>query len=242
MKYSALSDIGLKRDKNEDNWNIILNAQGDPIGFIVADGMGGHLAGEEASRIAVELMSTAVLDCVSQNNADELKSLVSNRIEKINNQIMDYSQQNLGGLKSGTTLSAGIVLNNVLHIAHVGDSRVYLIRGDSLKQLTQDHSYVAELLKGGLISSDQAIHHPDRNRITRALGFKDNFYPDFYEVPILEQDIYVFCTDGLYEHVADHEIMELVLSEPRENVARSLVEKAKERGGSDNITVIVAWM
>jgi protein phosphatase len=213
------------------------------MGFIVADGMGGHLAGEEASRIAVEMMLAAVSECISQSKSfDEMRELLTNRIVQINDKIMDYSQQNLGGLKSGTTLSVGIVLNNVLHIAHVGDCRVYLVRKHALKQLTQDHSYVAELLKGGLISSEQAIHHPDRNRITRALGFKDNFYPDFYSFPIVEGDAFIFCTDGLYEHVTDQEMMELVLKEPRDNVAKLLIEKAKDRGGSDNITVIMAWM
>lgn len=243
MRYSALSDIGLKRDKNEDNWNIVLNAEESPIGFIIADGMGGHLAGEEASRIAVEEMSSTVLECVSMNaTADTIKKLITKRIKTINDRIMDYSSKNLGGLKSGTTLSVGIILENNLQIVHVGDSRIYRIRNGSINCLTQDHSYVAELLKGGLISSDEANHHPDRNRITRALGFKDNFFPDFYSEPIVPGDIFVFCTDGLYEEVEDQKILEMVLKEPRESVAKSLIEMAKDHGGSDNITVIVAWM
>ncbi|HBR01871.1 MAG TPA: Stp1/IreP family PP2C-type Ser/Thr phosphatase [Ruminiclostridium sp.] len=243
MKYSALSDTGLKRDKNEDNWNIVLDADGNPGGFIIADGMGGHLAGEEASRIAVEEMSSAVLECVSRKiGIEDLKTLILKHINVINDKILNYAENNLGGLKSGTTLTAGIVLNRQLCIVHVGDSRIYRIRGEKISRLTEDHSYVAALLKGGLISSDQANHHPDRNRITRALGFRDNYLPDIYLENILSGDIFLFCTDGLYEDMEDKEILETVLQEPRETVAKNLVEKAKDQGGSDNITVIVAWM
>lgn len=243
MRYSALSDIGLKREKNEDNWNIVLDEAGHPIGFIIADGMGGHLAGEEASRIAVEEMSSIVLECVSSGATEEsLQDRISDNIITINSRIMEYSNHMLGGLKSGTTLSIGVVFKEHLHIAHVGDCRVYRVRNGTLEKLTQDHSYVAELVKGGLISSDEAHNHPDRNRITRALGFRDNFFPDFYSSPILMGDVYVFCTDGLYGEISDEQILEEVLKEPRETVASRLVEAAKTHGGNDNITVIVAWM
>ncbi len=243
MRYSALSDIGLKRDKNEDNWNIVLDEAGNPVGFIVADGMGGHLAGEEASRIAVEEMSSTALACVSQNaSPDVIKDLINQQIMTINQRIMDFSIQHLGGLKSGTTLSVGLVLDRHLHIAHVGDCRIYRIRDGSIYRLTEDHSYVAELVKGGLISADEADHHPDRNRITRALGFKDNFFPDFYSELIRKEDIYIFCTDGLYMDLSDQEILDTVLHEPRETIVNRLIEKAKDHGGSDNITAIVAWM
>ncbi|NMA65570.1 MAG: Stp1/IreP family PP2C-type Ser/Thr phosphatase [Clostridiaceae bacterium] len=243
MRYSALSDIGLKRDKNEDNWNIILDKEGNPVGFIIADGMGGHLAGEEASRIAVEEISSMVLDCISQNpTLESIKQVITDRIRTINNKIMKYSNDHLGGMDSGTTLSVGVVSNNCLYIAHIGDSRVYRIRDDQITRLTQDHSYVAELVKDGIISSDEAVHHPSRNRLTRALGFKENFLPDFYTFPILPGDVYVFCTDGLYEDVDDEKILDVVNSEPKETVAKRLVELAKEHGGNDNITVIVAWM
>lgn len=243
MKYSALSDIGLKRDKNEDNWNIVLDSKENPVGFIIADGMGGHLAGEEASRIAVEEMSSAVMKCTSPDfKPDNLKDLIFEHINIINNRIIEYSEKNLSGLKSGTTLTAGIVLQKQLFIVHIGDSRAYRIRKGNIDLLTQDHSYVAELLKGGLISSAQAMHHPDRNQITRALGFKDNFLPDFYSETILTGDIFIFCTDGLYEDLNDHEILDTVLHESRETVVHSLIDKAKNHGGNDNITVIAAWM
>jgi len=243
VEYSAISDIGLKRDKNEDNWNIILDGEGNPVGFIIADGMGGHLAGEEASRIAVEEISSMVLDCVSQNPTPEtIQKVLTDRIRTINNKIMEFSNDNLGGLESGTTLSVGVVSNNCLYIAHIGDSRVYCIRDRQIIRLTQDHSYVAELIKDGIISSDEAVHHPSRNRLTRALGFKDNYMPDFYTFPMLPGDVYIFCTDGLYEDVDDQMILDVVNTEPKQNIAKRLVEMAKERGGNDNITVIVAWM
>ncbi len=243
MEYSALSDIGLKREKNEDNWNIVLDKSGKAIGFIIADGMGGYYAGEEASRIAVEEMSKMVLECVSNNFSDAtIEEIVTNQINIINDMIMDYSIQNLGGLKSGTTLSVGMVIGDVLHIIHVGDSRVYRIRDGIINRLTEDHSLVAKLVKEGIISADEANHHPDRNRITRALGFQENFLPDLIKEIILPGDIYIFCTDGLYEDMNDEDILKTVLEEPRALISQRLIEKAKEYGGSDNITVIVAWM
>jgi protein phosphatase len=243
LKYSALSDIGLKREKNEDNWNIVLDKEGNPIGFIIADGMGGYLAGEQASRIAVENMSLMVLECASKNLSDDsIRDIVINEINKINDRIMSYSLQNLGGLKSGTTLSVGMVIGKNLHIIHVGDSRVYRIREGSISRLTEDHSLVAKLIKEGLISADEANHHPDRNRITRALGFQEDFFPDINKELILPDDIYIFCTDGLYEDMSDQEILETVIKEPRETIAKRLIEKAKGYGGADNITVIVTWM
>ncbi|MGI6122849.1 MAG: Stp1/IreP family PP2C-type Ser/Thr phosphatase [Acetivibrionales bacterium] len=243
MNYSALSDIGLKREKNEDNWNIVLNREGKPIGFIIADGMGGYLAGEQASRIAVEEMSSMVLECASKKLSDDsIREIITREINNINDRIMDYSLQNLGGLKSGTTLSVGMVIEDNLHIIHVGDCRVYRIREGGISRLTEDHSLVAQLMKEGLISADEANHHPDRNRITRALGFQEDFFPDINKELILPGDIYIFCTDGLYEEMSDEEILNTVINEPRETIAKRLIEKAKEYGGGDNITVIVAWM
>lgn len=243
LKYSALSDIGLKREKNEDNWNIVLDTSGNPIGFIIADGMGGYHAGEQASRIAVEEMSEMVLECTSGNfTFDAIKEVAAKRINIINDKIMDYSLHNLGGLKSGTTLSVGMVIGDILHIIHVGDCRVYRIRNGSISRLTEDHSLVAELVKEGVISADEANHHPDRNRITRALGFQENFFPDMFKEIILPGDIYIFCTDGLYEDLNDDDILKAVLDEPRESISKRLVDEAKKYGGSDNITVIVAWM
>ena len=168
MKYSALSDIGLKREKNEDSWNIVLNREGNPVGFIIADGMGGYLAGEQASRIAVENMSLMVLECTSKELSDDsIRDIITREINNINDRIMSYSLQNLGGLKSGTTLSVGMVIGDNLHIIHVGDCRVYRIREGIISRLTEDHSLVAKLIKEGLISPDEANHHPDRNRIDR---------------------------------------------------------------------------
>lgn len=242
MEYTALSDIGLKRDKNEDSWNIILGDAGVPVGFVVADGMGGYIAGEEASRIAVEEVSDLVLQCISQPALQKMKELINKRIEAVNARIMDYSIAQLGGLKSGTTLSMGIIKNGVMHMAHIGDSRIYLVRDDKVRLITQDHTYVAELVRSGHISADQAQSHPDKNKITRALGFKDHYLPDFYKESIMPGDVFVFCTDGLYEHLEDHELLETVRSLVPQDAARRLIELANERGGNDNSTVIIARM
>lgn len=241
MKYSALSDIGQKREKNEDNWNIILDSGGNPVGFVIADGMGGYLAGEEASRIAVEEISSMVMECVEAKDVPTMHEIINNRIEAINRQIMEFSSKHLGGMASGTTLSIGIVKDNNLYIAHIGDGRVYLIRDSKIRPITQDHTYVAELVKGGIISSDEALTHPDKNKVTRALGFSENYLPDFYHEPIKENDIFVFCTDGLYEHLSDEEILEIIMKNPPEKASSELIKAVNQRGGNDNVTVIIAW-
>ena len=241
MKYSALSDIGQKREKNEDSWNIILDADGNPVGFVVADGMGGYLAGEEASRIAVQEISSMVMECVEAKDIPTMHEIINNRIEAINRQIMEYSSRSLGGMASGTTLSIGIVKGQELFIAHIGDGRVYLIRDSMIRPITQDHTYVAELVKGGIISSNEALTHPEKNKITRALGFSENYLPDFYRETINENDIFVFCTDGLYEHLSDEEILEIVRKGPIEEASSELIKAVNQRGGNDNVTVIVAW-
>ena len=242
VKFKALSDIGLKREKNEDSWNIILDKDGSPVGFVVADGMGGYLAGEEASRIAVEEISSMVMECIGADDVEKMHSIINSRIDSINDKIMEYSLQKLGGLKSGTTLSIGILRDGILYIAHIGDSRVYLARGTQIRPITQDHTFVAELVKGGLISMDEAHSHPDKNKITRALGFKENYLPDFYQEPVLAGDVFVFCTDGLYDHLQDQEIFDIIRGGPIESAAKRLIETVNNRGGNDNTTVIIAWM
>jgi len=241
LKYSALSDIGQKREKNEDSWNIILDADGNPVGFVVADGMGGYLAGEEASRIAVQEISSMVMECVEAKDVPTMYEIINHRIEAINRQIMEYSSKNLGGMASGTTLSIGIVKGRELFIAHIGDGRVYLIRDFKIRPITQDHTYVAELVKGGIISSNEALTHPDKNKVTRALGFSENYLPDFYRETINDNDIFIFCTDGLHEHLSDDEILEIVLKGPIEEASSELVKAVNQRGGNDNVTVIIAW-
>ncbi len=243
MRYSALSDIGVKRQKNEDNWAIVFDKDENPVGFIIADGMGGYLAGEEASKIAVNGMSPVIQKCVEDKlSTKDIRPLVSEQINFINNKIMNYSRENLGGFESGTTLSLGMVIDDKLHIIHVGDSRIYRIREGEILQITEDHSLVSELMKEGLISADEANHHPDRNKITKALGFENDFFPDIFVEQIIKDDIYIFCTDGLYEGIDDQKILKTVLNEPREDTSQRLIEKAKESGSTDNITVIVAWM
>ena len=116
---------------------------------------------------------------------------------------------------------------------------MYLIRDSVIRPITQDHTYVAELVKGGIISSNEALNHPDKNKITRALGFKENYLPDFYREAIKENDIFVFCTDGLYEHLSDDEIREIILKGPIEEASSELIKAVNQRGGNDNVTVIV---
>ena len=242
MKFTALSDIGLKREKNEDSWNIVLDKSGSPVGFVVADGMGGYLAGEEASRIAVEEISSMIMECINADGVEKMHGIINHRIDSINNKIMEYSIQKLGGLKSGTTLSIGILKDGNLYFAHIGDSRIYLVRDIQIRPITQDHTFVAELVKGGLISMDQAQTHPDKNKVTRALGFKENYLPDFYQEPVIAGDVFVFCTDGLYDHLQDQEIMNIIRDGSIESAARRLIEAVNKRGGNDNTTVIIAWM
>jgi protein phosphatase len=247
IAYQALTDVGKKRKGNEDS--VFVNPEQSL--FVVADGMGGHAAGEVASRVAVEAINEFV--CLTSGDEDitwpfgldENVSFDGNRlksaIQYANRKVLDATRERKEYLGMATTVVAVLVDGDAANLAHVGDSRVYLVREGALTQLTSDHSWVNEQLESGILSPDQARSHPLRNVVTRALGGKPELSVDLQEHKAHPGDVLLLCSDGLTTMVPDHDILKVVgeSSGDIEAAARALVEEANGRGGEDNITVLL---
>src|ERR1700730_1722699 len=203
--------------------------------FIVADGMGGHAAGEVASEIAVDTISNMYY----QDDSEEVATSLLRAIKRANALIHQRAAENMLRSGMGTTCVAAVLRGNMAYIANVGDSRAYIVRGGQVKQVSQDHSWVAEQVRAGFLTEDQARTHAQRNLITLCLGTQADVEIDVFPEPIEENDALVLCTDGLSGLVTDDEIRRIVdQSGPQESVYH-LVERANENGGPDNITAIV---
>jgi serine/threonine protein phosphatase PrpC len=247
ISYQALTDVGRKRKGNEDN--LFVNAEQRL--FVVADGMGGHAAGEVASKIAVDSINEFV--CLTGGDQeitwpfglDEKISYDGNRLKTsiryANRKVIDATKEKTEYEGMATTVAAVLVDGDAANLAHVGDSRVYLFREGSLTQLTSDHSWVNEQIQSGIISPEQARSHPLRNVVTRALGGKPELAVDVQLQPMLAGDILLLCSDGLTTMLPDEDIAELVAASAGdiEKAAKSLVGEANTRGGEDNITVVL---
>lgn len=219
--------VGLVRDHNEDNLLI------DPPLYAVCDGMGGHLAGEVASEIAVDTLRR-----LAPRSADADK--LERAVEEANLAIIRAVGTGQGREGMGTTCTAAILDGERLAIAQVGDSRAYLLHAGNLQQLTRDHSLVADLVDSGEITQEEARTHPWRSYITRALGLDSRIQPDIFELNVSLGDRLMLCSDGLYAMVEDRDIERILAATPdAQNAADLLIEAALSHGGSDNITVIV---
>ena len=219
------SDTGVVRDHNEDSYLV------KPPLFVVADGMGGHAAGEIASRMAVESISSSGLDDRSDDKS------IREALTQANGVVFGAASGSTQGM--GTTCALLLIGDGVAHVANVGDSRVYRLRGDELTQLTRDHTLVAEMIDHGLITATQALHDGS-SAITRALGGGETVDPDAMTIELSSGDRFVLCSDGLSSMISDPQI-KATLSESSDpqDAAQNLVDAAKEAGGEDNVTVIV---
>lgn len=227
VELAERSDTGRVRDHNEDRSYVAAHV------VAVADGMGGALAGEVAAQMAVE-----AIEGISKP-ADPLS--IKAAIENANRAIRRMAAQDPSKSGMGTTITAATLAGRRLDVVHVGDSRAYLWRGDALKQLTHDHSVVAELVRQGSLSPEEAANHPHRNVITRALGAEPDVTVDTYRFDAEPDDILLLCSDGLYGEVSDDEILaELRTATSMEEAAAALVARANANGGGDNVTVVLA--
>lgn len=236
MKIFSLTDIGRKREVNQDYVYVTDKPVGHvPNLFVVADGMGGHKAGDFASKYAVQVLEEHVRD--HSGMGPEL--IITDAVREANRKIVEKAKQDTGLEGMGTTLVVATIIEHTLYFANVGDSRLYLIR-DEIKQLSKDHSLVEEMVRLGGINEEEAKHHPDKNIITRAIGAKDDVEVDFFEYRLQKGDIILMCTDGLTNMVDDDEIFRIVKG-GRDVVetAMQLVEKANENGGKDNIGIVL---
>jgi len=238
LKYGFKTDRGLRRELNEDNCNVLVGYSGVPVCFVIADGMGGHKSGEIASKKAVDSVCSRLLE--TNWEIEDISDLLKNIICSVNKELYDFSLLNEATQGMGTTLTVSVFKNGKLYIGHVGDSRVYLIRAKTIEKLTWDHSYIEELVKNGSITKDEAVNHPKKNVITRAVGYESALQVDTYEIDIKENDEVLLCTDGLTNMLSEDEILEILTKEKNPQTAcDTLVENANNKGGEDNITVII---
>ena len=240
LQAVKLTDVGRVRSHNEDYVDFYVPPDPRQLErkgalYLVADGMGGHQAGEVASRGAVELV---IGQYYSDTTHDVGTSLVR-AFRAANKSIYDQAQADPSKAGMGTTLVAAVILGRKVYVANVGDSRAYLINKAGIVQITEDHSWVEEQVRAGVLTPEQAAHHPQRNLVTRALGTKPQVEVDLFEGELGEGDFLLLCTDGLTGRVTDQEIATLVNGNPLEEAARRLVALANERGGNDNITVLI---
>ena len=243
VKFSGSSHIGLVRTNNEDSYAIVSRGETLPFGLVLADGMGGHRRGELASLLAVDYVSSRLLELIPDLPAgQQLERLLSDLVQKANVKVYLGSLENNENRGMGTTLTMLVVRERQASVAHIGDSRAYLYRGTSLYQLTTDHTLVQELIKAGSLTRAESQRHPQRNILTRSLGVPDFIEPEINTVMIERHDRLLLCSDGLHGCVPDDQICAAVRDarEPEELVNR-LIQLALDRGGEDNITVLAAF-
>ena len=237
MEISILTDVGQRRTNNQDYANQYKNKAGKSMIFL-ADGMGGHRAGNIASEMAVTDLGAAWV-ATEISTINEVREWFAENLEKENQQIHRIGQdEEHKGM--GTTLEAVAVIDDQVLFAHVGDSRIGLVRNGEYHQLTSDHSLVNALLKAGQITEEEAAHHPQRNIITQSIGQKDELQPDFGMVTVEAGDFIVINSDGLTNMISGDEIRDIVVSNLSvEEKAKTLVRFANNAGGLDNITVVL---
>jgi len=233
LRYGFVTDIGKLRRQNEDN--VLVHSE-SPMYAIVADGMGGHNAGEVASKLAIDTISE-VLNTAPKKKKIDFEDKLRDAFVLANKKIYDYAEENSKLLGMGTTTVTAVIHNKKLFIGNVGDSRAYIIKDGEIRQISIDHSYVWQLVMRGDITEHQAKRHPKRNYITRAMGTEkfvavDTFVEDY------NGGVVLLCSDGLSNLVENNEMKNLISEyDDLQKAAEALVALANERGGNDNITV-----
>jgi protein phosphatase len=245
VKAYGLTHVGRQRQHNEDSFLVADEAKL----YLVADGMGGHAAGEIASRIAVDSISEFILHTKEDDGTwphayDEHYRRTTNRlmaaVRMANTRVLEAMRKDARLRGMGTTVVACMADDRTMSFAHVGDSRAYLIRENQLSRITNDHSWVFEQVQAGMLTEAEAEKHPLRNVITRALGGALQVTPDASEIEIKSGDVYLLCSDGLTGMVPEEEILRIVSeNENLEDACQVLIDKANERGGLDNVTAIL---
>ena len=236
MKTFSITDTGITRDMNQDYYF----SSDTPVGnlpnlYIVADGMGGHKAGDYASRYTIERIVASVM----RSGLQEPVAILKGAIRKANELLVDESKEDESKRGMGTTVVIATIMENKMIVANVGDSRLYVV-GSSMRQVTRDHSLVNEMVRLGEINAAEARIHPDKNIITRAIGASTTVEADFFEVDLEKDSQILMCTDGLTNMVRDEEIFRIMNGdETLEEKAEILVRTANTNGGRDNITVMI---
>ena len=242
MKSYGISDIGLSRKENQDKIYLFDDDKNIKY-FIVADGMGGVNGGEIASTAAIETIKSYIDENIYniEPEKEQIEDLIRQAIIKANKFIYQKSIREKEYKGMGTTVVLAIIYRNRVYIGHVGDSRIYRIRNNIIRQLTKDHSYVQALLDEGTITRKEALNHPQRNILLKVVGCEKDIEPDIIVKGFVKNDILLMCTDGLTNMIPSKEIYEIVLEgkDDLKNTCNKLVNIANENGGYDNISVIL---
>jgi len=232
--YSS-TDVGRKRNHNEDSFLAV-----PEVGlFAVADGMGGHQGGEQASRIAVQTLREHVTELPDDASREQILEALCRATQASGAAIFEHAQHNPDLHGMGTTLTALWIQRGRAYLSHVGDSRAYLYRDGQAQQLSDDHTWVHEQVSAGMMTEDEAKDHKFRHVITRSVGFEREVVVDGAVLPVQPGDCYVLCSDGLSNYLPTDELGQIMCTNYYRDVPRLLVELANERGGEDNITVLV---
>lgn len=240
MKAYYGTNVGKIRNNNEDNL-IVCELEKYSL-FVVADGMGGHKAGEIASSMAV----TTIKDSFIRESATpdfKIPRFIIDSINLANKEIFESSHNHDEYLGMGTTITMAVIdkSDNIAYVGNVGDSRTYLIYNNIIRQVTDDHTFVHELLKERKITEEEARNHPKKNVITRAVGSEENVFIDIFELELHDDNILLLCSDGLTNHICDKDILSII-TENETDCVNKLIDKANENGGTDNITVIIIYV
>ncbi|MBN1797980.1 MAG: Stp1/IreP family PP2C-type Ser/Thr phosphatase [Spirochaetales bacterium] len=233
MKINSygISNQGRVRSNNEDFFHI----NKEKSLFLLADGMGGHNAGEVASKETCRFYESSF-----NPDAQEIENHFKAVFKKTNDRIFNFGKKNKDLKNMGATFIVCYIHNSTAHILHAGDVRAYHFQNHTLNQITEDHSLVAELLKQGQITKKQVKEHPLRNRVTNAVGAKEIVYPDYNRVELLQDDIILLCSDGLWNMVDDDKILSIITAqESIETICKKLLDEALAAGGTDNITILL---
>lgn len=244
VKYSAASHIGLVRANNEDSYAIVSPAVNQPLGLILADGMGGHRRGELASQLAVDYVSERLSILLADlPGGEHLERLLSDIIQKANVKVYLGSLDRDENRGMGTTLTLMVIRDRQACLAHIGDCRAYLYRSGSLHQLTIDHTLVQEMVNAGSLNPADTWRHPQRNILTRTLGVPDYIQPDVNTITLEPHDRILLCSDGLHGYIPNDQISQAMREshEPATLVDR-LIQLALDYGGEDNVTVLAAYV
>ena len=237
MQSIGISDKGIKREKNEDSFYRTDEAIGALKNlYAVCDGMGGHKAGEVASQMAIDVLTESIMN----HDYDDPVSIISDSVVEANKEVYAFANSDAAKRGMGTTLVACTIDGVNMTVANVGDSRLYVVSQDTIRQVTRDHSVVEELLRSGAITEDSAFYHQEKHKITRAIGAEDSVEVDFFHYTLSHDDYILLCSDGLTNEVKNEEIFTIVNGEGDvKEKAKKLIAKANTNGGNDNITVLI---
>jgi len=236
MNAFSATDLGQIRKENQD----YVFVSETPVGnlsnlFVVADGMGGHKAGDFASRFTVESLIESITNDAEHNPIKIIRSAM----KTANILLREKAKEDAARLGMGTTLVVATIVGHYLYVANLGDSRLYVV-SEEIQQVTRDHSLVEEMIRIGEINREEAHNHPDKNVITRAIGVSSEVDIDFFDLKLQEHDIILLCSDGLSNMVKDEEISKIVKTgSDLSEIAARLIERANENGGKDNIAVVL---